>query len=245
MKRLAPARGFTLIELLVVISIIALLIALLLPALQAARSVAKAGLCKSNHRQIGIALAVYANDFDRRWPAATRNNDGTVPGTNGSRPLVWDRDYLFREYYSDEDVANNTINMEGSVFHCPDGEKTGSATNSLRGQTYGMNWDLNLNVLEKDSAFANRGERRRAFKSPDWFEQPSRTIVVGDSTDSNFFPANDFASNKLNRLVEASARHSDSVNLLYGDGHAKQLDPFTLPLKNDAEADIVWNGSDG
>ena len=54
--------GFTLIELLVVISIIALLIALLLPALQRARQAANVAACLSNQRQLGIALATYAND---------------------------------------------------------------------------------------------------------------------------------------------------------------------------------------
>jgi prepilin-type N-terminal cleavage/methylation domain-containing protein len=52
-------RGFTLIELLVVIAIIAILIALLLPAVQAAREAARRTQCKSNLKQIGIALHNY------------------------------------------------------------------------------------------------------------------------------------------------------------------------------------------
>lgn len=51
--------GFTLIELLVVIAIIAILIALLLPAVQQAREAARRAHCKSNLKQIALALHNY------------------------------------------------------------------------------------------------------------------------------------------------------------------------------------------
>ena len=56
--------GFTLVELLVVISIIALLISLLLPALTQAREAARQVQCMSNLRQLTIAGAVYASDYE-------------------------------------------------------------------------------------------------------------------------------------------------------------------------------------
>jgi len=76
--RKTPSRGFafTLIELLVVISIIALLIAILLPALGAARRSAQDSSCKSNVKQLGLAIANYAADNRDGLPDSGSNGLG-------------------------------------------------------------------------------------------------------------------------------------------------------------------------
>ena len=56
--------GFTLIELLVVIAIISLLVSVLLPSLQRAKELARAVVCASNVRQIGLSVQYYAEDYD-------------------------------------------------------------------------------------------------------------------------------------------------------------------------------------
>jgi prepilin-type N-terminal cleavage/methylation domain-containing protein/prepilin-type processing-associated H-X9-DG protein len=60
-------RGFTLIELLVVVAIIGILAAILFPVFARARESARRASCASNLKQIGLAVQMYAQDYDGRY----------------------------------------------------------------------------------------------------------------------------------------------------------------------------------
>ena len=92
-------RGFTLIELLVVIAIIAVLASILFPVFAQAREKARQITCASNMRQMGLAIALYLQDYEYYVP--TKLDE--VPWMIGSTDPVTDP-FLLSPYVKEPQV---------------------------------------------------------------------------------------------------------------------------------------------
>ena len=119
--RYAGRRGFTLIELLVVIAIIAILASILFPVFSRAREKARETTCRSNLRQIGVAIQMYASDYDGLLPLA--NSQPSVAGPPGLPDVI-------------QPYVRNV-----QIFRCP-------SDRPKKWQTEGTSYDYGLTLLD-------------------------------------------------------------------------------------------------
>jgi prepilin-type N-terminal cleavage/methylation domain-containing protein/prepilin-type processing-associated H-X9-DG protein len=137
-KNIKTARsGFTLIELLCVIAIIGILTGLLLPAIARAQGKSKDISCTSNLRQIGISLAVYADDYRGRLPVVEAVPSDPVDPKNPLPRL--------------SDTLSNYVGGAQTIFKCPNDRVNRFAD---EGSSYEWNYQFNNKPIERPTSGA-------------------------------------------------------------------------------------------
>ena len=213
--------GFTLVELLVVISIIAVLVAVLLPSLRSAREQAKATLCLSNMRQMGLASSMYSDG----------NHDYFPLSAHGAQDAVWVRTL--------QPYAGNDL-----LYRCPTDRSTdwfdenGTPADQLkndRKSSYGVNIYFSPEVAPPLGApdptplygFVRRSQMPR----------PAQSVHFGEHVETQGFDAfadhihaDQWTPNLLTgsptsepRDSVALERHRKKANYTFADGHVEAL----------------------
>jgi len=241
-RGLSP-RAFTLVELLVVIAILAIFAALLLPALARGKSAAKSAACKSNLRQLGIALNMYVADYDMYPGNGVVLFSGAIsPGGDSSiffaaAGMNWLNPYLGGKN-DPTDVNSRFSLVPAGVFHCPARESRpprpiGPNYVNLPDSDYGYNeagtaWRtgiprLGLGFTLEITGFDMNGwpigpeDRVR----PGQVSRPADLIAIGDSYNNWLSP--DFSVTLDYRFHGSSLypAHNGHANIVFCDSHVE------------------------
>ena len=245
------AKGFTLIELLVVIAIIAILAAILFPVFARARENARRSSCQSNLKQIGLGMYQYSQDFDEKFvsncygPSSSgQYQSGNYGGglnykwMDAMQPYVKSTQLFTCPSDTEQDVANLTFSPQ----YIPADKLVGSSYQNYG--SYGVNTNygsyrgpgsggLTLATVEAPSttfwvletyptaARSNYGKYRTAFDST------GATLAVNAAGDKA-----EVTSSGFHYGGGVHARHLETTNVLYTDGHVKSIKMGAIIAKN-------------
>lgn len=217
----ADARGgFTLIELLVVIGIIAVLGALIFPTFARARASARKAVCASNLRQIGMAIAMYADDWDGLSPRTTAWHRWGYEGTDGDDPgPAWEEQ--LHPYVEDRDI-----------YRCPACSRCVEFSYFLNTRWFYAHWwgkQINFRAIQQPSAFVVGGDCSAPYLLPSPVGKSGNTWDTCDKDNMTY-----------QCLFYRDTVHGNGSNALFADGHVKfctRYDPQTMTFAPNAMED--------
>lgn len=204
MKMIGKRRGFTLIELLVVIAIIAILAAILFPVFAQAREAARRTQCKSNLKQIGTSVGMYAQDYDERMPCAP-------PGGGGNWYAYTDPNGFAYKLGS---YIKNT-----QVWTCPDDSNWASGGHY---ESYGTMFDTWYDSYYWDTTIGGDQTQRNGQNAS--LQAVSLAAVQAPAEKGVFMDECGWHEGLGNAvLISANGQLVDGAhrNVLYLDGHVK------------------------
>jgi len=231
------SRAFTLIELLVVIAIIAVLASLLLPVITKAKARAQSAQCKSNLRQVGVALAMFLDDFGAYphyvgFADAPENAHGKF--APGPEWLEWS---TALSEYSMKAVTwgsgSSSMNKE-AIFYCPARSKPRFVTSELFHGRYGYNAaGVRESFSDGHLGLGGRAEwnfrgaltRESQVQAPvDMYATGDHFLHLGQNNGFHLRPVIPIRNwIHFEDRVKADSHHGTFVNLGFCDGHVESL----------------------
>jgi prepilin-type N-terminal cleavage/methylation domain-containing protein/prepilin-type processing-associated H-X9-DG protein len=241
-KNSKKSRGFTLIELLVVISIIALLMAILMPALQKVRDQARALVCSTQLKDIGVMLEVYAANNDNRMVAAFPYGGGRW----------WDRLGL---YYDRKMTTSggDSSRYDTKIFKCTTEQKKDSGAAGMYSYNVFFACPTNEDGSVKTFYPQYWWSKKASFDNPStlpvfWDRNSTREYPTGgqnlDPHESLYKYGWAKGNIRSRRTTEQgpAANHGKNINYLFADGHAgpEGLWPYEDTLSNPEKPAYYW-----